>query len=205
MHLINYLQTIYASLVAGHVFCTSNGMLNWFENQLPCAIYLDLQEPYGTKEPPNHTFSRKVHDISSSPGKPASFLQKVSFEEVKKGNVSTENNIDESFSPSYISYTVFFLSGSLVLQEKLSCRIFPLCLPTARPLRRMRDLQIGHLWHGLHFLASQQGEIFLQFRCAVLSSCKQAFRMCVLARHVIRLQHCPAQGWCFSSWCLLLH
>lgn len=97
MHLINYLQPIYASLVAGHVFCTSNGMLNWFENQLPCVIYLDLQEPYGTEEPPNHTFSRKVHDISSSPGKPASFLQKVSFKEVKKGNVSTENNIDESF------------------------------------------------------------------------------------------------------------
>lgn len=46
-------------------------------------------------------------------------------------------------------------------------------LPTVRPLGRMRDLQIGHLWHGLHFLASQQGEIFLQFRCVVLSSCKQ--------------------------------
>lgn len=26
MHLINYLQPIYASLVAGHVFCTRNGM-----------------------------------------------------------------------------------------------------------------------------------------------------------------------------------
>lgn len=110
MHLINYLQTIYASLVAGHVFCTSNGMLNWFENQLPCAIYLDLQEPYGTKEPPNHTFSRKVHDISSSPGKPASFLRKVSFEEVKKGNVSTENNVDESFFPFiYFLHCIFLV------------------------------------------------------------------------------------------------
>lgn len=46
MHLINYLQPIYASLVAGHVFCTSNGMLNWFENQLPCVIHSALQETH---------------------------------------------------------------------------------------------------------------------------------------------------------------
>lgn len=44
MHLINYLQPIYASLVAGHVFCTSNGMLNWFENHLPRVIHSALQE-----------------------------------------------------------------------------------------------------------------------------------------------------------------
>lgn len=44
MHLINYLEPIYASLVAGHVFCTSNGMLNWFKNQLPCVMHWDLQQ-----------------------------------------------------------------------------------------------------------------------------------------------------------------
>lgn len=44
MHLINYLQPIYASLVAGHVFCTSNGTPNGFENQLSGVMRLALQE-----------------------------------------------------------------------------------------------------------------------------------------------------------------
>lgn len=98
MHLINYLQPIYASLVAGHVFCTSNGMLNWFEKSVAlCDTFSPAGDPqtFSSEKPPNHMFSRKVHDVSSSQGKPAQFPCKFSFKEVEKGNVSNKNIIEE--------------------------------------------------------------------------------------------------------------
>lgn len=97
MHLINYLQPIYASLVAGHVFCTSNGMLNLFEKSVAlCDTFSPAGDPqtFCSEEPLNHTFSCKVRDVSSSQGKPAQFPYEVSFKEVEKRNVSNKNNID---------------------------------------------------------------------------------------------------------------
>jgi len=116
MHLINYLQAIYASLLAGHVFCTSNGMLNWFENQLPCVMHLALQETHRRSVVRSLLTTRSAARCMMSPPDRANlkFPCKVSFKEVEKGSVSNKNNRNEwnISSMSGASFSFFLFTSS---------------------------------------------------------------------------------------------
>lgn len=110
MHLINYLQPIYASLVAGHVFCTSNGM--WTGWRIGCPVW-NIQPCTGPTDVlhwgASYTFSLKVYDASSSWGQPAQLPCKTSVKEVDKGSMSCNNYTDAWNVFLFFSYTVFLM------------------------------------------------------------------------------------------------
>lgn len=124
MHLINYLQPIYASLVAGHVFCTSNGM--WTGSRISCPVWY-IQPCRGPTDVlqwgASYLLSLKVYDVSSSWGQPAQLQCRISFKEVDKGCISCKNYTDGRsvflfFShPVFLIHFLFFLVSSFDLQS----------------------------------------------------------------------------------------